>query len=250
MLFTPTLLFLASTLVAEVSAHGYVPQIKIGNQYIPGWDITKDPYTTPQPLRVVRGTKLDSGFISDVTSPDITCSIGNQKLPPGPIQATVAAGASVTMLWNTWPLGHYGPVLNYMARCPTSDCSTWKGDSGSPWFKIQQDVYSNGVWASDTLAKSNFTYVVNIPKKIAPGAYLLRHENLALHGASSLGGAQFYPVCVQLTVTGGGSLNPSGLSFPGTYKANDPGILFNVYQGDAANQKYVPPGGSVYPGLN
>ncbi|KAL0574485.1 hypothetical protein V5O48_007460 [Marasmius crinis-equi] len=148
------------------------------------------------------------------------------------------------MLWNTWPIGHYGPVLNYMAKCPNSNCSPWKGDSGSPWFKIQQDVYKNGEWASDTLAKSNFTYVVNIPKNITPGAYLLRHENLALHGAGNVGGAQFYPV------TGGGSLNPSGLSFPGTYKSNDPGILFNVYQGDAANKAYVPPGGSVYPGLN
>uniref|UniRef100_A0A0W0FFN1 lytic cellulose monooxygenase (C4-dehydrogenating) n=1 Tax=Moniliophthora roreri TaxID=221103 RepID=A0A0W0FFN1_MONRR len=252
MIFTAALL-LASAFVAQVTAHGYVPQIKIGNQYIPGWDVNKDPYTTPQPLRVVRPTKPDSGFISDVTSPDITCSIGNQKLPPGPITATVPAGSQVTMLWNTWPLGHYGPVLNYMAKCPTSDCSKWKGDTGSPWFKIQQDVYKNGEWASDTLAKNNHSYTVNIPKNIAQGAYtrkLLRHENLALHGASNLGGAQFYPVCVQLTVTGGGSLNPSGLSFPGTYKATDPGILFNPYQGEAANQAYVPPGGSVYPGLN
>ncbi|KAJ7589510.1 glycoside hydrolase [Mycena floridula] len=248
MLFTS--LIAIATLISQVTAHGYVPQIKIGSQYIPGWDISKDPYTTPQPLRVVRGTKLDSGYIADVTSTDITCSIGNQKLPPGPIQATVAAGATVTMLWNTWPLGHYGPVLNYMARCPTSDCSTFKGDTGSPWFKIQQDVYKNGVWASDTLATSNFTYVVNIPKKIAAGSYLLRHENLALHAATSVGGAQFYPVCVQLTVTGGGSLQPSGLSFPGTYTATDPGIHFNVYQGDAVNQAYVPPGGAVFPGLN
>lgn len=109
-----------------------------------------------KPLRVVRGTKLDSGYIADPTSPDITCSIGNQKLPPvsthvgarlrqhqgfygtiqGPISATVAAGGTVQVLWNTWPLGHFGPVLNYMAKCPTSDCSTWKGDTGSPWFKV------------------------------------------------------------------------------------------------------------------
>jgi len=69
-------------------------------------------------------------------------------------------------------------------------------------------------------------------------------------------------------VTGGGSLAPSGLSFPGAYtvslplslfgtwkltsmaKATDPGILFSPYQGDAANAAYKAPGGSVYPGLN
>ena len=36
-----TFFLLAFALIAEVSAHGYVPQIKIGNQYIPGWDISK-----------------------------------------------------------------------------------------------------------------------------------------------------------------------------------------------------------------
>jgi len=237
------------TLVSEASAHGYVPQLKIGSQYVAGWDISKDPYTKPQPLRVVRGTKLDSGYISDVTSGDITCSIGNSALPPGPITTTVAAGGTVEMLWNTWPLGHYGPVMNYMAKCVGS-CSSFKGDTGSPWFKIQQESYSNGVWASDALANNNHSYTVQIPKNIAPGDYLLRHEILALHAGSNLNGAQFYPVCVQLTVTGVGSLSPSGLSFPGSYKNTDPGILFNVYLGDASNKAYVPPGGSVYPGLN
>jgi len=42
----------------------------------------------------------------------------------------------------------------------------------TPARKIQQDSYVNGVWASDTLAKSNFTYSVKIPSKIAPGAYV------------------------------------------------------------------------------
>ena len=247
MKFLSTLAALA-LVTMEVSAHGYVPQIKIGNQYIAGWDISKDPYANPRPSRVVRGTKLDSGFISDVTSKDITCSIGNSALPPAPITATVAAGQTVSMLWNTWPLGHYGPVMNYMAKCEGS-CSSFKGDSGSPWFKISQQAFSNGVWAADEVARNNFTSVVTIPKNIAPGEYLLRHEILALHAGSSLNGAQFYPVCVQLTVTGGGSLAPSGLSFPGTYKQNDPSILFNVYQGDAVNQKYAPPGGPVASGL-
>ncbi|KAJ8482340.1 hypothetical protein ONZ45_g14986 [Pleurotus djamor] len=205
-----SVLLAAGVLIESVAAHGYVPQIKIGNQYIPGWNVQSDPYTTPQPLRVVRPTKPDSGFISDPSSGDITCSIGNSFLPPGPITATVAAGSDVTVLWNTWPLGHFGPVLNYLAKCP-GECSSWKGDTGTPWFKFQQDVYTNG-------------------------NYILRHENLALHAASNIGGAQFYPVCIQLTVTGGGSLNPSGLAFPGAYSATEPGVHFNPYQGEAANQ--------------
>ncbi|KAJ8522092.1 hypothetical protein ONZ45_g1308 [Pleurotus djamor] len=231
-------LLLAGALVESVIAHGLIrhpstpsPHIACGTQF-------PDGYTTPQPLRVVRATKPDSGFISDVTSPDITCSIGNSKLPPGPITATVAAGQDVTMLWNTWPIGHYGPVLNYMAKCP-GDCSTWKGDSGTPWFKISQSVYNNGQWASDALAQNNASYTVRIPRNITPGNYLLRHENLALHAASNVGGAQFYPSPVE---------DPS-THLAWASRANHPGIHFNPYQGEAANQAYVPPGGSVYPGL-
>jgi lytic cellulose monooxygenase (C1-hydroxylating) len=43
-------LFLASvvTLAQQVAAHGYVPQLKIGSQYIAGWDVASDPYKTPR----------------------------------------------------------------------------------------------------------------------------------------------------------------------------------------------------------
>jgi len=235
-------------LVCLVNAHGYVPQLKIGNQYIAGWDVTKDPYANPAPARVVRRTPNDSGFIQNPTSQDITCNIGNNYLSSTPVTATVAAGGQVTFLWNTWPLGHFGPVINYMAKCPGS-CAQFKGNTGSPWFKISQETYTNGEWASDKLAKNNATWTVTIPRNIASGEYLLRHENLALHGAANQGGAQFYPVCAQITVTGGGSLNPSGVAFPGAYTATDKGILFSPYSGDAANKAYVAPGGPVYSGL-
>ncbi|CAG7846131.1 SubName: Full=Related to endoglucanase B {ECO:0000313/EMBL:CCA66803.1} [Serendipita indica DSM 11827] len=96
------------------------------------------------------------------------------------------------------------------------------------------------------LVANNFTASVTIPSKLAAGEYLLRHELLALHGATSVGGAQFYPVYIQLIVTRGGSASPSDLAFPGAYSATDPGIYFNPFQGDAANQKYVGPGGPVH----
>ncbi len=63
-------------------------------------------------------------------------------------------------------------------------------------------------------------------------------EHVALHSASQAGGAQFYISCAQLTVTGGGSKTPTNLvSFPGAYKATDPGLVVNIY-----NSK------SLYPG--
>jgi hypothetical protein len=200
------------------------------------------------PLRALRGTKLDSGFIADVTSPDITCSIGNQKLPPGPIQVPVTAGGTVVFNFNTWPLGHYGPIMVYMANC-NGECSSFKGDTGSPWFKIAQETWSSGVWPTDKIVTNGNKYTARVPRNIANGNYLLRFEPLALHGGGSLLGAQFYPFCLQIAVTGGGSLRPSGLSFPGTYKQNEAGILFNPYQGDAVNAAYKPPGGPVASGL-
>lgn len=237
--------FALLALAAQVAAHGYVPQVQIGNNWYTGWNVPTDPYQNPAPLRPVRRTPNDSGYIADPKSSDITCSIGNRYLPAGST-LTVAAGDSVKVHWNTWPDGHYGPVINYLAKCQGS-CSSFRGDSGTPWFKISQDTYSGGKWANQRLVANNFTWPVTIPSKLAAGDYLLRHEQIALHGATSVGGAQFYPVCIQLTVTGGGSVQPSGnLAFPGAYSANDPGILFNPYQGDAANAAYKAPGGSVY----
>jgi hypothetical protein len=73
-----------------------------------------------------------------------------------------------------------------------------------------------------------------IPKCIASGYYLVRHELIALHAAYQYPGAQFYPGCHQLKVSGGGSASPSGLvSFPGAYKAADPGITYDAYKGSS-----------------
>lgn len=43
----------------------------------------------------------------------------------------------MTAVWNTWPVGHYGPIIDYIAKCPASGCSSWKADSGSPWIKVR-----------------------------------------------------------------------------------------------------------------
>jgi hypothetical protein len=71
-----------------------------------------------------------------------------------------------------------------------------------------------------------------IPSCLKPGYYLVRHELVALHSAYSYPGAQFYPGCHQLEVTGSGSASPSSLvAFPGAYKGSDPGITYDAYKG-------------------
>jgi hypothetical protein len=83
-----------------------------------------------------------------------------------------------------------------------------------------------------------------IPACLKPGYYLVRHEIIALHSAYSEGGAQFYPGCHQLKISGEETKMPGeGLvSFPGAYDGKEPGIMFSIY-----NQlPYKIPGPAVF----
>ncbi|KAJ0345139.1 hypothetical protein KNSL1_008736 [Colletotrichum chrysophilum] len=82
------------------------------------------------------------------------------------------------------------------------------------------------------LMVANSGYQYTIPSCLKPGYYLVRHEIIALHAAYSYPGAQFYPGCHQLQVTGSGTKTPTSLvAFPGAYKATDPGITYDAYKG-------------------
>lgn len=145
---------------------------------------------------------------------------------------------------------HHGPVLVYLSK--VSDAAS--ADGSTPFFKIFQDTWakasgsgaaSDDYWGTKDLNKNCGKMDVKIPSDLAAGDYLLRAEAIALHAAGSAGGAQFYISCYQITVTGGGSSNPSGVSFPGAYKATDPGIQFNLY---SAISSYTAPGPKVVAG--
>lgn len=82
---------------------------------------------------------------------------------------------------------------------------------------------------TNPLSVNGGTAVVTIPSDIAPGNYLIRHEIIALHLAITEGGAEFYPSCTQIAISGNGSGRPKSeelVSFPGAYKDDDPGIFF------------------------
>ena len=131
-------------------------------------------------------------------------------------------------------------------------------------FKISQDAFDGTKWGVDRLIANQGVQTVTIPKCIAPGQYLLRGELIALHSASQLMGAQFYMVrlslryltrmkkilihglqeCAQINVVGGSAdKTPATVSFPGAYKQNDAGILYNLYTG---SKTYTSPGPSVF----
>jgi len=154
------------------------------------------------------------------------------------------------MEWNTWPSSHKGPIIDYLASCKGA-CST-VDKTTLEFFKIAEqglisDTTAPGTWAADKLMSNNNTWVITIPTGIASGPYVLRHEIIALHGAGSTDGAQNYPQCINLEVTGGGSDAPAGILGEALYKETDPGILVNIY---TTGLSYTIPGPALYNGGN
>lgn len=102
---------------------------------------------------------------------------------------------------------------------------------------------TDGYWATDVLIANNNSWTVEIPPSIAPGNYVLRHEIIALHSAASADGAQNYPQCVNLAVSGSGTANPTGVLATTFYSPTSPSILFDLY-GTLSN--YTVPGPALY----
>ncbi|KAJ2849534.1 hypothetical protein IWW36_002572, partial [Coemansia brasiliensis] len=140
--------------------------------------------------------------------------------------------------------GVIGPILTYMAPLASNG-------EGNVWFKIYEDGYDgdNDVWAVDKIVKAKGYWDVTIPSDLAPGDYLLRGEVIALHeadriyGTDDSAGAQYYPGCARIHVTGTGTAQPTGVAIPGAYKKDDPGIHYNLWDG---LKTYTIPGPPVY----
>ncbi|RAL11130.1 lytic polysaccharide monooxygenase auxiliary activity family 9 protein [Aspergillus homomorphus CBS 101889] len=218
---------------ALVAGHGYVSGAVVDGTYYGGYIVTSYPYSSDPPETIGWSTSAtDLGFVdgSEYASADIIC---HKSAKPGAISAEVKAGGTVELQWTTWPESHHGPVLTYLANC-NGDCSSVT-KTDLEFFKIDEsglisDDNVPGTWASDNLIANNNSWTVTIPSDIAAGNYVLRHEIIALHSAGNKDGAQNYPQCFNLKVTGGGDLAPSGTAGESLYKDTDAGILVNIYQ--------------------
>jgi len=189
--------------------------------------------------------------VTSISGSDLACNVG-AKSSSG--LCPVNPGDTVTVEMHQQPgdrscsneaIGgdHYGPINIYLAK--VSDATTAVGSSAG-WFKISEmglPSSSPDYWATEVLNNNCGHYTFTIPSGIAPGNYLLRAEVIALHVASSPGGAQFYMSCYQLNIGGSGTVNPPTVAIPGAYGASDPGILINIYQ---QLNSYAIPGPSPY----
>ncbi|KDQ08631.1 glycoside hydrolase family 61 protein [Botryobasidium botryosum FD-172 SS1] len=193
--------------------------------------------------------------VQDVSSTNVRCNV-NGGSGSGVATVPVKAGDKLGFEWRNGPLTngpcgnvidpqHKGPLIVYMSK--VNSAATADGSAG--WFKIYQDgLRDNGaIWGVDDLTATGDCigrFNATIPKAIANGDYLVRAEIIALHSASSTGGAQLYMGCAQVNVSGGSGGSPPTVNFPGAYKASDPGLLINIYSPKPTS--YTVPGPSVY----
>lgn len=77
----------------------------------------------------------DLGFVapSALGGSEIACHRGSSNAQ---LYATVAAGSTITLTWNTWPDSHKGPIIDYLAPC-NGDCKSVDKNS-LQFFKIAQ----------------------------------------------------------------------------------------------------------------
>lgn len=141
-------------------------------------------------------------------------------------------------------------MITYIAPCKNGDCLTVdKADLefvkvdevGQPVTgKANDDA---GTWGADLLIKNDNKYEFRVPACTKPGPYVVRHEIIALMGASHPNGAQHYPNCVNIMVTGSGT-DPHEGGTKGTdlYNANDPGLKLMIY----GPIKYIIPGPALH----
>ncbi|KAF5327823.1 hypothetical protein D9619_005079 [Psilocybe cf. subviscida] len=214
----------------SVRGHGYVQDIVSGSTHYTGYLPYTDPYYNPVPsaLPVYPISVQCNGYTDG----------GAAGSAPAPIYATVAAGSKLALNWTTWPDSHMGPIITYMARAP-SDITKWNPGTSVVWFKVAQSgKTSDGKWAAtDLLTASKSIYTFTIPPKLKAGQYIIRHEIIALHAAYTYPGAQVYPGCIQVQVTGSGAALPTSfVSFPGAYTASTPGIVYDAYTSEFSLQ--------------
>lgn len=234
---------LSLTFISLASAHGRITNITTSSGVIyQGWD----PEYAVNSTRIPRLAAWEASNLGNVYVPpsrfntsDIICHF---NATPGALHVNVTAGEELTLQWNEWPVSHVGPVITYLAACKGS-CSDANKDT-LEWFKIEELGWLNstgwdvlglgGQWATNQLIANRFAWNVTIPQVLEAGHYVLRHEIIALHVAEKVDGAQAYPQCINLKVTGSSDTEKVGLSggIIGSklYSISDPGILVDVHR--------------------
>ncbi|KAJ5152568.1 Glycoside hydrolase family 61 [Penicillium canariense] len=112
-------------------------------------------------------------------------------------------------------------------------------------FLLPVTLQYDSWWGDNQLIANNSSWMVGISLSIAPGYYVLRRELIAPHSAGTEDGAQKYPQCFNLQVTGSEFDKPSGVVGTERDSPMGAGILVNIY---TSLLTYVVPGPTPYSG--
>ncbi|KAF2688778.1 lytic polysaccharide monooxygenase [Lentithecium fluviatile CBS 122367] len=236
---------LLGALASSVSAHGLLASIAVDGTTYKAYDPSFQYSSTPSDVVEWECPECqDNGFVDPTMYTDVTKIACHKDATAGPSVAKVAAGGTVDIKWTTWPDSHKGPVIDYLAKV---DDATKATSAELQFFKIDEAGYDGTQWAAEKLIANDLTWSVKIPSNIAAGQYVLRHEIIALHSAGQANGAQNYPKCVNIEVTGGGSETPTGITADQFYTPTDPGILVNIY---GTISSYEIPGPALFDGAS
>ncbi|KAF2280601.1 endoglucanase B [Westerdykella ornata] len=235
---TRNLVVLLPFLSSHVSAHTFIWGV-----FVNGVDqgsfkgIRTPPYNGPP-----GGGGYNNSPVKNLTSIDIRCNVMGDIQAPDTI--VVRPGDNFTFDWHhdkrstnddVIASSHHGPSLVYISPDPPTENSFVK-----IWHEglYEESVFPNpGKWSTtQNIAANGGSMNVRIPPGLKSGHYLIRAEMIALHEGEvsylnvPARGAQFYPNCVQIEVVDGGDVElPQGVSFPGAYDYDTPGIVYDVY---------------------
>ncbi|KAI7822123.1 glycosyl hydrolase family 61-domain-containing protein [Kickxella alabastrina] len=191
--------------------------------------------------------------VMDMDSEDLRCRTSDFSMASNALALGVPAGRNMTVVWDSkksmvtntgTQYAPSGPCTVYMAKLSSQG-------TGSSWFKIYEYGYKDGKWCTDYLKGQMNKMTFNIPQDIPNGKYIVRAEIISLRTSTKTNyddftqGAQFFPSCLVVDVTNGGSASPSLSKIPGIYKKSDSGLLGNFGAGQKLTS-YKVPGPAVY----
>ncbi|KIK96833.1 glycoside hydrolase family 61 protein, partial [Paxillus rubicundulus Ve08.2h10] len=177
----------------RVQAHGYVAQVAIDGKVYIGNVPNAQP--TPSIVRQIN----DVSPVKGASNPYLNCG---QDAQNAALVANANPGSQLNFWWkggdgSDWP-HNIGPIMSYLATCGSTTCDQYNS-TNAEWFKIEETGLEPGnmTWYQQNIMDGGPSNVT-IPSTLKPGQYLIRHEIIALHLATELGGAEFYPSCTQV----------------------------------------------------
>ncbi|KAI6165334.1 glycoside hydrolase family 61 protein [Pisolithus thermaeus] len=186
--------------------------------------------TNPSIIRQV----FDIDPVKCATNPSLNCGMNALWL-----QTSLIANPGSQILWPH----NVGPVMHYVTQC-SGPCSSFDS-TNADWFKISElgletsDTWFFFAWSLDVGAPANVT----IPSKHRAWRLITALRKLSpLQLAVTVGGAEFYPACIQLSIGGSGTGAPQSsevCQFPGCYNDTEAGIY-------TPNRQRPPTQSSVY----